>query len=496
MQRRILVNRRTQPGQLRQERRHARRLGFTHTVGRALQKVHPRFLRFFAIEPSRQPAQHRGPQPIRRPRIHGIAATEQHLDRRWPSRRPPHKLMPQPRLAHPGWCHHQCHSRRGLLDAGTEHRRQRQQLLLATDTWSGLAEQLARLINGQPLTAQGIRPVIEPRHLEARIQQARRQLIKKHRVRPTAGRSLSQQQRRSIDRFAHRHIPVEHALAGRDRHHRFAPALVNVQRRPRRSPRQVRCRPRAKLMQRPQQRAIGQSFQQQPRRRKVGAQRLEPCLLNRIIGLGHRRQRRHLGDLADQQHAHQLLLALPNRRRHHRSLRARPLQRRQLRQAEQLGQHRATTLRPLGRVFAQHAGQQQLQRGRQLWTQRAQRRRLLEQDLGQDGGDMGSHKRRSARQTLMQHTAKREHIRSRAQLRLPARLLGRHVLGSAHDRAGLGHRRRAPAKATPRNPKVQQHHLPRIAIHQKQIRRLDVTVNSTPVAGRAGDRSLDRALPR
>jgi len=89
------------------------------------------------------------------------------------------------------------------------------------------------------------------------------------------------------------------------------------------------------------------------------------------------------------------------------------------------------------------------------------------------------------RQAFEEYAAQGEHIRRWPELLFPARLLRRHVSGCAQHRARL---RQVPGRSQPtRNTEIQYLDLRDIAVHQKEIARLDV-----PVDHAAGMRCAER----
>src|SRR6202035_2536106 len=143
-----------------------------------------------------------------------------------------------------------------------------------------------------------------------------------------------------------------------------------------------------------------------------------------------RRTRGHRGGGAGRQElGGDLALRGGQRRRRQRLVGQLALDRRQL-----LG-HLVGAAQALLAVLGEHAPQQALEAGRDAAAQLRDLRRLLVEDLVDEGGDGLAVERPLGRQQLEEDHAEREEVAAAVQL-LAADLFRRQVLRAAHDRAG------------------------------------------------------------
>ena len=91
------------------------------------------------------------------------------------------------------------------------------ELALAADARRRLAEQRARDLDADRARRAIIRPASSPRDVEARVEQARGDLVDARHATPRRARRSA---RRAIDRLADRPAARDHAAPGRERHRR------------------------------------------------------------------------------------------------------------------------------------------------------------------------------------------------------------------------------------------------------------------------------------
>ncbi len=125
--------------------------------------------------------------------------------------------------------------------------------------------------------------------------------------------------------------------------------------------------------------------------------------------------------------------------------------------------------------FRQHARDDVLERCRDVRPQRAQRWRLLEQHLRQDGHRRVAVERASPAETLVQHAPEREHVGARVEQRFASGLLRCHVAGGSHHAAGLGQVLRPRA----RDSEIDELGCVRILAHEEHVRWLHVAVDDS-----------------
>ena len=163
-------------------------------------------------------------------------------------------------------------------------------------------------------------------------------------------------------------------------------------------------------------------------------------------------------------------------------------------------------LRPLRRVFGEHSGDEALERVRHLGPYLREPRRVLEERLRQDGGQITARERRVPREAFEENTPEREDVGARVEELVPAGLLGRHIADGADRKA---HRRELVVHLNARDAEVDELRLVRFASDQEQVARLDVAMDRPAGVrererrgGRSGDgerlgdgeRALDETL--
>jgi hypothetical protein len=139
-------------------------------------------------------------------------------------------------------------------------------------------------------------------------------------------------------------------------------------------------------------------------------------------------------------------------------------------------------VRPVHGVLRQHRRDQVVQLRRHLRPQRADARRVTEQDLSEGAGGAVALERGRPGQALEQHAAEREHVGARVDRAAVAHLLGRHEAGRADHRAGL---RELCAARAPRDPEVEDLDVVDAAGGEEQVAGLEIAVHGAERVGGA-----------
>ncbi len=140
------------------------------------------------------------------------------------------------------------------------------------------------------------------------------------------------------------------------------------------------------------------------------------------------------------------------------------------------GEHdRARIDRPLLGRLGQHTGHEAIERLGRAGLERAQPRRLLDDDLGEESLELVSLERPLAGDTLEDQAPEREDVRARVDRVLSGGLLGRHVRRGPDEQPGRG--QREIGLDEPRDAKVEQGELLQLARTQEDVAGLQITVN-------------------